>query len=184
MKKSLCISFILLLSVCCFCDDNTTEKQFNKALGFYYGFVQNANVGGISYQQWFESKLGFQIASGGFYYPKEYDNTYLYWFSLETQLQYCFFYNKARKSDTRFFGWILAGVVAQNENKSFYDDSMNPQLITFTHDKFDAVLGLGIGIELIYNSHISIPFEIGFAGCFPISTSFGMSTGVGFQYRF
>ena len=106
-KKIFCILviFISLISVS-FAEQNSAKDEYGKtAVGYSYQKTMSSSIFGLTYQQWYENDLGFQITLGGI----SSENTSFY--SGDIQLQKLICVNKhGRKNLSSLFIWANAGV--------------------------------------------------------------------------
>ncbi len=170
-NKKVFIALAVLLILSCslaFADENL----FSNAAGFYGMVWPESGVGGLQYQHWFKH-LGMQFTAGGWAqsYSGQISSVDC---ALTAELQgklYSHFFSP--KFGSIFYAWALAGFHG-------YTDNQDGDLIFYPN----GAVGFGLGIELIFIQHISIPVQFGYSGEFPHNMNFGFSFGSGLRYRF
>ncbi len=139
-----------------------------------YGMIWQgeSGAGGLQYQRWF-NHLGMQFTAGGI--ATSYDGKIQSAdFAVLAELQGKLFSHVASpKFASVFYAWALGGFHGYTEVKSG-DLYLKP----------NAVVGFGLGIEMIFVQHISFPIQFGYSGEFPNDLNFGFSFATGFRYRF
>lgn len=170
-NKKIIISIVLLMIISCsfaFAED----YLFSNAAGVYGTAWQESGGGGLQYQHWFK-RLGMQFTAGG--WANSYNGTLSSVdFSVLAELQgklYSHFFSP--KFGSIFYAWAMTGFHG-------YSDISAGDLIFYPN----LVAGFGLGIELIFIQHISIPIQFGFSGELPNDMNFGFSFGSGLRYRF
>ena len=170
--------------------------EFPQALGFQYGEIAGT---GLSYQVWRDA-VGFQVAGGIVYIPLS-EDSWIYRtldYSLGTEIQ-------LRVYGEDFASWLsgqLYGFAGLNHGgyipivtiKDAYaideDNWASAELGTGPYTPTFG-FGLGIGIEIIFFRHFSMPLELGYglewkptAKTIPEQFNVNLKPQVGFRYRY
>ena len=157
MKKMIFFLILILLSFFCFASEE--EKKIpNQALGITSSF-------GLSYQQWFNNGMGFQLA-GYINTPDDYIRFTSY---LELQKKLHTIYNK--NNTVVLFAWLGTGCM-----KQFYTDDIS--------GTFPILAGLGFGFDFICFEHLSFPVKLGYFGKVTKDIEIDFYLNYGIQYRF
>lgn len=195
--KKLTIAFVVLfmcLSAAVFGEEAEKPDVYNNAIGFVYtpsipigngGMnFDDTLVAGLQYQRWFD-KIGLQL-TGCMYYDQQHEfGTYnqgrisskLDWKVLAgVQFILCTFDVDNLgwiKDDTviRLYFWVNGGVGGRDLDV----DSKNLAYL---------FAGTGIGSEVVFWKHISVPVEIGYNGQFLNNGGFGICGSTGIRFRF
>jgi hypothetical protein len=212
MKKSLILTACLAVLVCAaLVAGGATEEPipayetFPKSLGFQYGEISGT---GLSHH-WANGTTSYQVAAGGIYVPYVSGDAMGFSFT-DTTLDY----TVGGEAQFRVFGdaftnWLTGqlylfaglnhrGYIPLELVSEGYEDTSDPDRYLYVNaiyspGSFTPVIGLGggIGIELVFFNHFSIPIELGYAvQWIPTSPSLAeqfrlsLIPQVGFRYRY
>jgi hypothetical protein len=179
---------------------------YPKSLGFQYGEISGT---GLSHH-WGEGTTGYQIAAGGIYVPYAPGDEYMGLSYPPTTLDYTIGVEaQFRVYGDAFTNWLTGqlylfaglnhrGYIPLHTVAEEYLDESNPAMSVWVEPVYSAgvytpVVGLGggIGIELIFFTHFSIPIELGYAVQWsPTITNLAeqftlnLIPQVGFRYRY
>lgn len=189
MKRNIILILIVLSSVTSFA---VTEDSFSivqdKSVGFSFMVTNDCyNSLGMSYQQWLPHGIGVQATVGGGFAKYNVDS----FLSVQLELQKLFFAHRfdttKTKITTSLFGYLAGGFTCYEDKyyETLYDQRKDNYYEVY-HEEFLKVFGfgLGLGVDVIFSDHISIPFTMGFMGQFLNNPAFGLSAGAGILYRF
>lgn len=163
-----------------------------------FSFVEDKSVGfsclatydcynslGMSYQQWFAHGIGLQVTVGGGF--AKYNMNSL--FSVQADLQKLFFAHRFNRSEitTALFGWLAGGFTCyEDDYTEFMYDEAGDSYNEIYHEEFVKAfgLGLGLGVDVIFSDHVSIPVTMGFMGSYSDEVRVHFCMGSGLRYRF
>lgn len=147
---------------------NARSEYFNTAVGFDFQVTMGGYIAGITYQHWFKNDWGIQGTVGALVNDSVF-------YSADLQLQRLFLvHDLGKKSVSSLFGWVNAGVASTNISEDYTEEIIRPAIN----------MGAGIGMELVFFEHISVPLKLGFVGQVLNNPGFGLSVGAGILYRF
>ena len=170
MKKKIFAIFCLIFLFTNIHSEDIKEKSnlLKHGIGYEMYYPGQEEVGGLTYQQWFNNDWGFQISLGLHY-------SYIINCFTELSVQRLLFSNAFfENGNVSFYWWGNIGAVAS----SLTPENFNPK------EDFSIYFGSGVGIELMNKSHFSFPFKIGYSAQLSNQSSFGISFGFGLRYRY
>lgn len=179
MKRIFIISILFLAFLCPLTAERQNENNdyYNRAIGGKFVVLPNSFIGGITYQQWFQNDMGFEVAVG---FIANENNAY---YNFEGQFQKLLFVDDfGRRSLSSLYLWANAGINSMEEyleEGGIYDDY---DYRTVLSPNF--FVGVGFGMEMTYFEHFSVPVTLGFEVEFPKEFAFGFTAGIGLRYRF
>jgi len=178
-KKFVVLVFVFIFSVSFIWAD---IDDFPSALGFFSGSVVAQNYfGGLHYQHWF-SDFGIQSEAGIMYSPAEKNLDYSVVFDI---LYSVYSYDYSDRVGGRLYVYGTLGHLGATTNYSV--DYDNPVATAF---RPSLLVGLGIGIEIVFFQHFSFPIHFGYAADIPLNTTvydellIGLTICGGVRYRF
>lgn len=166
--------------------DSPREYEFHpNALGATWYVFNDHSVYGLNYQHWF-NKVGLDVTGGG-YFNQNYLGGYDGFMGADVKLQFNLFEtNQKRVFASKFYLWTLGGLNWNYEKGIVTDYSTETNITTYPilKNEIDAILGVGIGAELLVWQRMSIPIEFGFSGGFPSKPAMSVSVSSGLRFRF
>lgn len=153
-------------------EDDVVAERFPNALGAHavVAFVQDAGLGGLSYQRWL-GRLGFQVFAGA-----SADAAGAYWYNGAGALQYRLY--AADFSDWFSGNLYLNGLLGHSGSGGGTEPTYEPAF----------QLGLGVGIETIFLEHLAPALEFMYVGALvpteEIPFRLGFALGLSLRYRF
>lgn len=179
MKRFFIISILFITFLFPLAAERHNEKNdyYNKAIGGKFVGLPNSFIGGISYQQWFQNDMGFEVAIG---FISNKSNAY---YNFEGQFQKLLFVDDfGKRSLSSLYLWANAGINSMEEVLEERSEENNYDRKITLHPNF--FVGVGFGMEMTYFEHISVPVTLGFEVEFPKEFAFGFTAGIGLRYRF
>ncbi len=190
MKKfflsSIFIVFFLFFSSVLFGQEEKgpAYEEWPGALGLSFSTLAGNPGYGIHYHYTL-GKWGFNATLGGYLDP---DNTfysdYFLYYAIYSTVQYRVYGHKfTDRLSSQLYTWFLLGHlgymdwVSSLSEDGVYSSSVGDY-------RADYLVGLGIGIEVIFSEHLSIPLDFGYVGEFPNDLLISFSFGSGIRYRF
>lgn len=176
------------------------HRRFPEALGVQAGQISGI---GLTYQRWF-GDLGFQIAAGALYLPRDPDSETgfimdnMLDYNIGVELQHSVY---ARNLDDRPLFWQLYVVGGLNHRGYIEVESEWIVLDEETYEgEYDHTVkpyvpviaaGFGIGVEFVLLDHLSIPIEFQYGGFWAgtdtdLANQFSISPvpQIGLRYRY
>lgn len=188
MKKVI----VILLMICMvlpmvFAEEEETESnafaQYPEALGFYYGEIAGT---GLTYHRWNDG-VGYQVTAGALYLPPDAGGNlldYVVGFENSYTVYSEDFTNWLSGLLSLFWGVNHRGFIPVTYDEETYEPVIGSYTPTFT-------LGGGIGIEVLWFKHFSIPFEVGYGATYlPLESAaidmflVDLYFQAGFRYRY
>jgi len=187
MMRKICSVCLLIFIVACTGFAQKAEanafSEYPEALGFYYGQIAGT---GLTYHRW-SGTTGFQVTAGALYLPPD---------SGGNMLDYVVGFENAYIIYSEDFTDWLSGLLSLfwGVNHRGYipvtsgPDTCEPVIGSYVPT---LTLGGGIGIEVLWFKHFSIPFEVGYgATYFPLESAVAdmflvdLYFQAGFRYRY
>jgi len=161
--------------------------EFPEALGFYYGEISGT---GLTYHKWVDG-VGYQITAGALYLPPDSGNNLLdYVVGFENS------YTVYSEDFTKWLSGLLSLFWGVN-HRGYIPVEVEYDEVTYeaSYDIGSYVptltLGGGIGIEVLWFKHFSIPFEVGYGATYlPLESDVidmflvDLYFQAGFRYRY
>jgi len=186
MKKNVCLCVLALSLVATGLSANDeiphAYDEWPGALGLFVSSLATNPGYGIHYHYSF-GRLGVSATLGGYYDPgnKLYSDQVLY-YSIFSTLQYRVYgHTFSPGLSTQLYSWVLGGHIGSID---WVEGPVGSYTSVHGPYKADFVAGLGIGIELIFRGHLSIPLEFGYVGQFPNDKIVSFTFASGVRYRF
>ncbi|MCD1655676.1 hypothetical protein K7J14_13345 [Treponema zuelzerae] len=151
--------------------------DYRSALGMFAMAIPNGGAYGLQFEHWFNS-FGFTVTGGGYYRPED-DWANILDYSVVFQGMHTVFGNTfSDQVAGRLYSWASIG------HHGYMTDDTNDDVYEEGAYKANGVAGLGIGIEMIFFEHFSIPLQFGYTGEFPNDPGLGFTFGSGIRYRY
>lgn len=164
--------------------EDVRYDDFKSSLGVFAMNIPNGGSYGLQYERWFNDN-GIQVTGGGYYSPKKESWTDTLDYSIMIHGLHTVYGNTvSNELAGRLYTWAAIGhhgfiKTTQSWNSSTLETDYDDEKYSA-----NAVVGLGIGIEVILFEHFSIPLQFGFVGEFPNEPGLGFSFGSGIRYRY